>query len=734
MLWGDFDGDGLDDAYVITPTAAGRLLRNRGDGTLEDVTESAGLDVMLLPRLAAWCDLDRDLDLDLFVGTHGGRNHVWINQGSAGFTDATEGSGLAFGLAQRADFVDYDRDGLPDLHLETGEESLLYRNLGGALFERVDLPRSGASASAGGPAANLAADSHDLGVPASTPHPAPDETNGAKVARAPAPPIDVAAPLDIGGLPPGGTADATPFPACALALEDQGGTGCLFGSSIPMLGRLYPLSSNLYVDAATGRVGLGTVAPSARLHVAGNAILGDTDIRGQLDLENGGVFEMFDNTGAQEKVELHPDLVGGAALSMRNEAGNTSLFLDSDWANLGDARLQMQNGAGLQTVDIDAGTTDDGGDLLLSNDAGDVTIHLDGDNATYGSGSVGLFNDAGLSMLNLLANPVGFVELRNAAGSPSLFIDGGTVDNGAEMEMMATDGSFTITFDANDVSDAGRLVVRNDTTETTVEVLGDNANDAGRINLWNRNGATSDNSVLISARDVAATGSEIQLTTGNGANIVTIDLDGQNGVTGQLQINETDGSAALRFLGSDLDLYNAAGASTINFDRVTGTKSAVVDTPSFGERLFYAMEAPEVWFEDFGSARIERGETRIELDPIFLESVTIDAEHPMKVFVTPDGLTPGLYVEKGLDHFVVREQPGGSGAVGFDWRIVAKRKGLEALRLERPEPTPDEGAPLDRTTTPAEPLENAERKTRAPAHAPRPATSQTQVARTGTER
>ena len=41
---GDYDGDGFDDIYICEPAGLpNRLYRNRGDGTFEDATESAGV-------------------------------------------------------------------------------------------------------------------------------------------------------------------------------------------------------------------------------------------------------------------------------------------------------------------------------------------------------------------------------------------------------------------------------------------------------------------------------------------------------------------------------------------------------------------------------------------------------------------------------------------------------------------------------------------------------------------
>ena len=83
---------------------------------------------------------------------------------------------------------------------------------------------------------------------------------------------------------------------------------------------------------------------------------------------------------------------------------------------------------------------------------------------------------------------------------------------------------------------------------------------------------------------------------------------------------------------------------------VRGGKSAVVNTLSYGERKLYAVEAPDVRFSDEGLARLQDGVTRVELDPIFLE--TIEGEY--LVHVTPYG-DASLYVaEVGREYFVVR--------------------------------------------------------------------------------
>ncbi len=51
--WADYDGDGLDDAFVVGADGAARLLRNSGDGSFADVTLLSGLDGLGAANFAA---------------------------------------------------------------------------------------------------------------------------------------------------------------------------------------------------------------------------------------------------------------------------------------------------------------------------------------------------------------------------------------------------------------------------------------------------------------------------------------------------------------------------------------------------------------------------------------------------------------------------------------------------------------------------------------------------------
>jgi hypothetical protein len=113
----------------------------------------------------------------------------------------------------------------------------------------------------------------------------------------------------------------------------------------------------------------------------------------------------------------------------------------------------------------------------------------------------------------------------------------------------------------------------------------------------------------------------------------------------------------------------------------SGFKSAIVRTEE-GPMAVYCQESPENWFEDFGSGEIHGGQAEIQLAGDFRLTVTINDSHPMKVFITPNADIGRWWVEKDNTGFILMAPEAPQGAQ-FDYRVVAKRKGYEDLRLER---------------------------------------------------
>jgi hypothetical protein len=113
----------------------------------------------------------------------------------------------------------------------------------------------------------------------------------------------------------------------------------------------------------------------------------------------------------------------------------------------------------------------------------------------------------------------------------------------------------------------------------------------------------------------------------------------------------------------------------------SGSKSAVVPVDGGARKVaLYAVEAPENWFEDYGSGQLSSGSARIDLEPTFAQTVNTDLDY--HVFLTPRGECEGLYVTNLTPSgFEVRELHHGSSSIAFDYRIIAKRKNYETVRL-----------------------------------------------------
>jgi len=119
---------------------------------------------------------------------------------------------------------------------------------------------------------------------------------------------------------------------------------------------------------------------------------------------------------------------------------------------------------------------------------------------------------------------------------------------------------------------------------------------------------------------------------------------------------------------------NYSGYFNGNHVIVNGTKSASVGT-SKGNQLLYVTESPGVWFEDIGGGQLINGQAHIEIDPLFMETIFVDANHPMRIFLQEEGESNGLIVIKDADNkgFTVKEKNGGTSSIAFSYRLMAKR-------------------------------------------------------------
>jgi len=149
---GDYDGDGRPDVFVVSKTEQSRLFRNLGGWKFEDVTAKAGIVEPGKPGVwtqgAAFADVNNDGHLDLYLCRFGAPNLLFINQGDGTFREEAAARGLAVVDASgMAAFCDYDRDGDLDVYVQTnmfdaarapgGQKDYLFRNRGDGTFENV---------------------------------------------------------------------------------------------------------------------------------------------------------------------------------------------------------------------------------------------------------------------------------------------------------------------------------------------------------------------------------------------------------------------------------------------------------------------------------------------------------------------------------------------------------------------------------------------------------------------
>ena len=149
VAWGDHDGDGLMDIAVASSTFTtvsthGYLLRNRGDGTFEDVTAATGYHASEHgnPCAMMWSDIDADGDQDLWIwNDRAGNeeyNRILLRNDGGVFTDITEDARVTrySGNPMGIDSADLDHDGRLDVYVsDIGSNELYWRDDDGTYVE-----------------------------------------------------------------------------------------------------------------------------------------------------------------------------------------------------------------------------------------------------------------------------------------------------------------------------------------------------------------------------------------------------------------------------------------------------------------------------------------------------------------------------------------------------------------------------------------------------------------------
>lgn len=126
-VFGDFDNDGLVDLYLATggeyENEANRLFKNMGNNTFVDVSEKAGVALKQFTNSVSTVDYDNDGFLDIYCANYGpgAKNVLYRNNGDGTFTDTTDVAGVGDSpWSWMGVWADVNNDNLPDLYVVNG--------------------------------------------------------------------------------------------------------------------------------------------------------------------------------------------------------------------------------------------------------------------------------------------------------------------------------------------------------------------------------------------------------------------------------------------------------------------------------------------------------------------------------------------------------------------------------------------------------------------------------------
>jgi hypothetical protein len=214
----------------------------------------------------------------------------------------------------------------------------------------------------------------------------------------------------------------------------------------------------------------------------------------------------------------------------------------------------------------------------------------------------------------------------------------------------------------------GTLANSNGNSNSYFLLESDDGLDAG---VW-ADGPNGQESALIATSDDLSAGIFFNDSAASSTILVLNNYSG--GPTGNA---EPAVASVMRIAGpSGMCGFNQSGSMSC-----TGQVKTVVTTRSSARQVeTYSVQSAENWVEDYGSGQLVNGSATIEVEPAFAQTVNTGVE--FHVFLTPGGDCKGLYVtHKTAGGFEVHELGGGISSIPFDYKIVAKRAGMERERL-----------------------------------------------------
>jgi len=170
--WGDSNGNGMQDLFVVNDFGSSQLYRNNGNGTFTVVSHEANVEGVGAGMSCAWCDYDNDGHQDVYVPSmweaagqrvsgqeqfhanaqenirelyqrHARGNALYRNKGDGTFQNVGREAAVEMGRwSWSSDFWDFDHDGYSDLYVTNGYISAPDRNDLASFFWRQVVAKS----------------------------------------------------------------------------------------------------------------------------------------------------------------------------------------------------------------------------------------------------------------------------------------------------------------------------------------------------------------------------------------------------------------------------------------------------------------------------------------------------------------------------------------------------------------------------------------------------------------
>ncbi len=526
----------------------------------------------------------------------------------------------------------------------------------------------------------------------------------------------------------------------ALAGPDSASTGLTYATAIGA-GAVVSAPNALVLggpqgSAAAVNVGIGTATPLYPLDVRGSgtytaSITGNLNVTGTVTCGSGCGSG---GGGGITQITAGPGLSGGGSsgnvtLSLNAAAANTftsTQTINSSTGNGVSATTSSSSGSGLYGAGNGAGvtgttSTSTGSGVVGANTATSGNAYgVYGQSSSFtGTGVYGTGSGSGVTGSTSTPAGSGVVGVNLATSGPGYGIYG---QSNAGTGVFGTGPSYGVYGQSNDVGvygtgpdfgvygsssvigvygttsstiDGESAVVGNATglSGATSGVSGSSSSPGGAgvygvgvstssvgssffgtgaYGVWGDTDAASGIAVL------ATTDNDVALIAENDSNAYATVVFTNLGKAGNGEVTKQNSLLMAAYGGNTRKGCTIDTGGTLDCD---GTVTAVVPANSGASKVsLYAVQSPENWFEDFGSSELVDGVATVALDSVYAQTVNTDMEY--HVFLTPRGECEGLYVgATTAGSFEVRELHHGTSNIKFDYRIVARRKGYETVRL-----------------------------------------------------